>query len=398
MNDDLELLRAYAGQGSEAAFETLVNRYVDLVYSAALRQVRQPPLAEEITQTVFLILARKAGAIHSQTIVPGWLYRTTRYTAAAAMKLQCRREQREQEAHMQSLIQDSQGEPDWEQFSPVLDDAMAQLRERDRDAIILRYFQNKPLRDVGAALGVDEYAAQKRVSRALEKLHRYLAKRGISSTSAAFAGAMTVHSVQAAPAALAKTVTAAALAKGAVTSTSTLTLIKGALKIMAWTKAKTAAAAGIILILAAGTTSVVVKNHHPQQVKSQWTMAETQMFEAETARRVNDSKMADLACFLFADAHQGQWPKSFAQLNNQPSSIRNMDSNWEFVSGGNRNRFNNPSQTILFREKQSRPGPDGKFIKIYALADGSVQTVGSPEADFQAMEKKFGFSVQPAAK
>ncbi len=256
MNDDMELVREYAARQSEQAFETLVSRNVGLVHSAALRQLRDLHLAEEITQTVFIILARKADSLNPKTILPGWLYRTTRYVSAAALKIQRRRERREQEAHMEAVMQENQTDPAWEQLSPLLDEAMADLRDKDRDAIVLRYFQNRSLRDVGAALGVDEYAAQKRVARALEKLRAFFVKRGIDSTAETVAGTISANSVQAAPVVLAKSVAAVAMAKGAAASTSTLTLIKGALKIMAWTKMKTTVIAGIILA-ATATTGVV---------------------------------------------------------------------------------------------------------------------------------------------
>jgi hypothetical protein len=171
---------------------------------------------------------------------------------------------------------------------------------------------------------------------------------------------------------------------------------------MAWTKAKTAVVTGAVLILAAGTTTVIVKsfNHH-SRVKLQWTTAEKQLFEAETSRLVNDAKWATLSCFLFADSHQNQWPRNFAELrtsldNGNRAFLHLSDSNWEFVSGGNKNSFTNPAQTILFREKESRPSPDGKFIKVYAFADGSVQLLSSPDDDFAALEKQSGLLVQPA--
>jgi RNA polymerase sigma factor (sigma-70 family) len=269
MNDDMALVREYAARQSEQAFETLVSRNVSLVHSAALRQLRDPHLAEEITQTVFIILARKAGSLNPKTILPGWLYRTTRYVAAAALKIQRRREHREQEAQMQAVIQEAQTDPAWEQFSPLLDEAMANLRDKDRDAIVLRYFQNRSLRDVGAVLGVDEYAAQKQVARALEKLHAFFTKRGVRSTAEIIAGAISANSVQTAPALLAKSVTAVAIAKGATASISTLTLIKGALKIMAWTKIKTAVVVGVGVLLVGGSTWVV-----PQWIK-EWLEART---------------------------------------------------------------------------------------------------------------------------
>ena len=171
---------------------------------------------------------------------------------------------------------------------------------------------------------------------------------------------------------------------------------------MAWTKAKTVVVAGVVLILAVGTTTVIVKtsNHH-SRAKLQWTTAEKQMFEAETSRLVNDAKWTALTCFLFADAHQKQWPRNFAELrtsldNGNRAFLHLSDSNWEIVSGGNKNSFTNPAQIILFQEKESRPSPDGKFVKVYAFADGSVQLLSSPDDDFAALEKQSGLLVQPA--
>jgi len=262
MNDDMALLREFAGSNSEEAFAVLVSRHVNLVYSVALRQVRDPLMAEEITQAVFIILARKAKSLGPKTILPGWLCRTARYVSANALTMQRRRKRREQEAYMQSIL--NEPEPDaWRQIAPLLDDALARLGQKDHDALVLRFFENKSLGEVGLAIGTSEDTARMRVNRALEKLRTIFAKRGVSSTTATIAETISTNSVQAAPVALAKSVTAVALAKGAAASVSTLTLIKGALTIMTWTTAKTAAVAVVAAVLVVGTTTVVVKTIHP---------------------------------------------------------------------------------------------------------------------------------------
>ena len=254
--DDSQLLRDFTERQSDAAFAALVTRHVNLVYSVALRQTGNPHAAEEITQAVFIILARKAASLGPKTVLSGWLYQTARLTAANYLRGQIRRQQREQEAYMQSLS--NEAEPDaWPQIAPMLDDALGKLGERDRHAIVLRFFENKSLGEVGAALGASEDAAKMRVNRALEKLRKIFSKRGVTLTATFIAGAVSANSVQAAPMGLAVTVMATA-AKGAAVSGSTLALIKGALKIMVWTKAKTAIVVGAGVLLAAGTTTVVL--------------------------------------------------------------------------------------------------------------------------------------------
>jgi RNA polymerase sigma factor (sigma-70 family) len=257
MNDDLTLLREFAASHAEAAFAALVSRHVDLVYSVALRQVRDPHLAGEITQAVFIILARKADKISPHAVLPGWLCRTARHAGADALKQQRRRRQREQEAHMQSILNEPETEP-WPHIAPLLDGAMATLGRKDHDALVLRFFQNKSFAEVGAALGTGEDNARMRVNRALEKLRKFFTKRGVSSTTAIIAGTISANSVHAAPLGLAQTISALAVAKGAAAGTTTLTLVNGALKMMAWTKAKTSILVGVAVLISGGVVLVTL--------------------------------------------------------------------------------------------------------------------------------------------
>jgi RNA polymerase sigma factor (sigma-70 family) len=263
-SSDMELVRDYVRLNSEAAFAELVQRHINLVYSVAMRHIGIAAQAEEVTQAVFIILVRKAAGLSPDTILEGWFYETTRLTSLSVMRSERRRQFREQEAYMQSTLAKSPDDPIWPQLSPLLDEAMSHLGKKDRDVMLLRYFKGKNVREVAEALQINESAAQQRILRTLEKLRNYFAKRGVNSTTSVIAGAISANSVQAAPVTLAKAVTAVAIAKGAAASGSTLTLIKGALKIMAWTKAKTAFVAGVVVLIAAGTTTVIVKEVHSQ--------------------------------------------------------------------------------------------------------------------------------------
>jgi RNA polymerase sigma factor (sigma-70 family) len=252
--DDIALLRQYAKNDSESAFTVLVERHVNLVYSAALRSAGNPEAAEEITQAVFIILAKKARNLAGRTVLSGWLYQTARLTAANFLRGEIRRQKREQEAYMQSILNESEPEA-WRQIAPWLDTAMGRLSEKDRNAIVQRFFENKNLREVGTALGTSEGAAKMRVNRALEKLRKFFTKRGVTLSTALIAGAVSANSVQAVPSSLAATIAAA---KGSAVSVSLTTLVKGTMKTMTWLKLKLAAGVGVAALLAAGVATVAI--------------------------------------------------------------------------------------------------------------------------------------------
>jgi RNA polymerase sigma factor (sigma-70 family) len=278
MLTDCELLNRYAEAGSEAAFGDLVSRHVDLVYSTAVRLVNgDRHLAFDVAQSVFTDLARKAkelgrrrpkqdidGASAPDSLA-GWLHTSTRFAASKAVRAEQTRRHYEQEAQaMRELLHNGSEEPDWTQLRPLLDEAVSKLTEADREAILLRFHEDKDLRTVGAMLGVSEEAARKRVTRSLEKLRDFLVLRGATTTASALAGVLASHAVEAAPEGLAAALTAGSLAAtAAVATTSSSTL--GLLKLMASIKLKFGLAT---LFLAAVATPLYLQHQNTQALRA----------------------------------------------------------------------------------------------------------------------------------
>src|ERR1041385_5509451 len=219
---DIELLQRYAREDCEEAFAEIVQRQLPLVYSAALRQVRSVDLAQEVSQSVFVELARNAQKLPVSTIVPAWLYQVARRTAIDVVRREIRRHAREILAH--ELTEMNANSEPWAEIEPLLDEAMQTLDEQDRAAVLLRYFSNKSLREVGEAFGASENAAQKRITRAIEKLNEFFQKRGVRVRAAGIVLAISGNAVQAAPTGLSASIaTAAVAAKGAAITTSIAT-------------------------------------------------------------------------------------------------------------------------------------------------------------------------------
>jgi RNA polymerase sigma factor (sigma-70 family) len=211
--EDGELLRRYAESGSEDSFAELVRRRIGLVYSVALRQTRHDrQRAEDATQAVFTDLARKAGALSRRPVLIGWLHRSATFAAAGLMRAENRRNVREQKAHaMEMILGNGDPETDWTAVQPIIDQALNEIEERDRDAILLRFFDGRPFAEIGRQLQLTENAARMRVERALAKLNSALGQRGITSTTAALTVALGQQATAAVPVGFAAAVTGGAL-------------------------------------------------------------------------------------------------------------------------------------------------------------------------------------------
>ena len=296
MKDDAELLRRYAEDRAEDAFAELVERHLNLVYSAAVRQVGgDAHLAKDVTQAVFTDLARKSASLSGRAVLTGWLYTSTRYAAAQAVRAERRRQVRETTAHsMNELSSGTVTTNEWEQLQPVLDEAMHTLADRDREAILLRFFEGRAFPEVGNKLGLSEEAARKRVNRALDDLRDALSKRGVTSTAAALTMLLMERGVAAAPAGFGPVVTTAALAGSAgVLATG------GAVSL--WQLLATTKIAGGIATAAALTAAGVAIG--------QWSADAQARVEVEAARAENAQLAAALA--------PGALPADISRLENE---------------------------------------------------------------------------------
>jgi RNA polymerase sigma factor (sigma-70 family) len=255
--DDQELLREYVATGAETAFARLVDRHVDLVYSAAFRQTGNHAMAQDVAQAVFTILARKAASIRRETVLAGWLFRAVRYAALDARKIEARRHTREQEAAQMQLTDSSDDTGNqWEEFAPLLDEALAALGTKDRHAILLRFFEKKRFGEIGKTLGGNENSARVRVARAAEKLRAFFRRRGVAVSAAALSGALLSNAVHAAPPALASSI---------ASRTTGASLAEALLRRLLWRRVVRVGAAIVVFLLLGGGATLAVRQRQVAQ-------------------------------------------------------------------------------------------------------------------------------------
>jgi len=246
--DDRQLLQEYAERGSEQAFREIVDRYLGLVHAAARRQMNDAQGAQDVSQAVFLLLARKAGQLAKGTRLSGWLYQTTCFVAQRALRSEIRRRERERIASDMHLSDSHPAENTWNALAPHLDAAMARLGEQDRQALLIRFFEKRSHRDVAAALGLSEEAAKKRTHRAVERLRGILGRYGISVSGVTLETLLGEHSVEAASPALAASIHALAGTTAGTSGTAAAVerLVEGTWQAWRWTRWAWVAGASVV--------------------------------------------------------------------------------------------------------------------------------------------------------
>jgi RNA polymerase sigma factor (sigma-70 family) len=324
MTDSHELLAEYAANGSETAFGELVARYVGLVYGAALRLVDgDTHLAEDVTQTVFADLARKTAALGPGVLLGGWLHQRTCNVAAPMMRARRRREAREREASQMNALEDD-SRTALARIAPVLDDAITELGAEDRTAILLRFFEKADFRAIGAALGTTDDAAQKRVSRALEKLEGLLRRRGVALSAAALASGLGCEALTAAPAGM-----AAAISGGAVAAAATGATALTFLKVLTMTKLKLAVAGAVLV--AGVATPMVLQQQTQAKLRAENEVLQQQVRQLSQA--AEESKSA--ASAAKGSAMSDEQLRELLRLRNEVGALRTQKSELEKLKNEN---------------------------------------------------------------
>jgi RNA polymerase sigma factor (sigma-70 family) len=316
MANDADLLSQFtrdpAASEGQDAFKALVERHLNLVYSAALRQVRSPELAEEVSQWVFTQLACHSAALKPGTILAAWLHQVTYHAAIDVVRREARRQAREQIACEMSLLMDDNA-ADWTQIEPHLDKAVQSLDETDRAAILLRFFENKSLREVGETLGASEDAAQKRVGRALDHLRDYFVKNKIATRTGGLAGVLSAHVIQAAPAGLSASVASASLTAATVSLSATASLTTA--KIIAMTTLQKIAIGAVLI---GATVTIALQHREVSRLREQTDgLAQQQTREKTLTQQIQQLQQErDQASNELASAKEEN-----ATLKNRPTEV-----------------------------------------------------------------------------
>ena len=310
MDHDAELLRLYLESRSEASFTALVQRHLPLVYSAALRQVgADPHRAQEVAQAVFTLFARKARQLRSHPALSGWFYTSTHHLAAKLRRSEQRRWHHEREAQaMHDHTEDPTAAVDWDRLHPVIDEAMLELKEHDRTAVLLRFFENRTYAEIGTQLSLSENTARMRVDRALDTLRVALARRGIISAATALGAVLSSHATVAIPAGLAAIVGSGALAASAAGANAIL---------MSTSFFKTAAVTAVILT---GATGLFLQHREIEKLRAENTRLQRGPTAAgvRNAGQTGQGAAAALAGTLAAEVEQLR--AQVAELKSSPAS------------------------------------------------------------------------------
>jgi RNA polymerase sigma factor (sigma-70 family) len=456
---DQQLLREYAERHSEAAFSELVRRHVDLVHSAAKRMTGDAHSAEDVTQSVFMALAQNAARLSRHPVLSGWLHTTARNLAAKTVRATARRQLREKEAAAMNPYSSTENEPLWDDIAPHLDAALGELNDDERDALMLRYFEKKSAPEIAALIGISDAAAQKRVTRALERLRQLFAHRGITAGAGGLALIIGARAVEAAPITLAANISTTALAGAAVPASTVITATKA---IAMTTLQKTLVTATIAILAGAGiyetrqasllrqqnqtleqrpaadplphsqttpdesSNSLASLRQENEQLKSNQTellklrgevgalhseasdadqrakaaeqklsdtLSSASAFKEQETVTVDAEKRVSMALRMFAETNNNQFPTT-PQFEQYLRELREGGSfnlggegagAFDYVNPGAEWR-DHPNSVVL-RERIARQTADGTWDRIYAFADGSVQTALSHDGNFEAWEK-----------
>lgn len=372
MTDSQKLLAEYAETRSETAFRELVTRYLDLVYSAAVRLMDgDTHRAEDVTQTVFADLARMARALSSDVMLGGWLHRRACHVAATIRRGERRRQSRERQAVEMNALPDH-SQTNLARIAPILDEAINQLGADDRTAILLRFFEQRDFRAIGRALGSNEDAAQKRVTRALEKLHSLLKHRGAAFSAAALGTALATEAVIAAPAGLAASITTAALASAAVTGGTTLTLIK----IITMTKLKLGIISAIAVVGVA--TPLVIQYQSQARLREENALLRQQANEKDQLALENQRLSNQLAAAKSSRPLADEQLSELMRLRGEVGTLRKQKQGLA--------QIRQTTATAAKSDTQLQRNLDAPTVPLLPAASWTNVGNATPEASWQTLQ------------